>query len=59
MNKRGHMSGFGTPKPVTELNSSRLEYPQWLSVDGCRLYLESDRPGGAGDLDVYVASRGR
>ncbi len=36
------------------VNSSALDLPGWVSLDGCRLYLESDR---AGSRDLYVSSR--
>jgi Tol biopolymer transport system component len=47
---------FGSPAPVPELNSASKDYPKWISPDGCRLYLQSDRPG-VGKLDIYVAER--
>lgn len=54
---RTQMGGsFGTPAPVEPLNSDKNEYPRWISPDGCRLYLQSDRPG-IGKLDIYVAER--
>jgi Tol biopolymer transport system component len=49
---------FGTPRAVTELNTaSSNDVPGWLSPDGCTLYLSSDRAGGAGMLDIWVAHR--
>jgi Tol biopolymer transport system component len=46
---------FGAPVNLTEVNSTGVDAPTWLSPDGCRLYLSSDR-GDAG-YDIYVATR--
>jgi hypothetical protein len=48
---------FATPSPLTSVSSASDEQPTWVSPDGCRLYLSSNRPGGAGKQDVWVASR--
>jgi hypothetical protein len=40
-----------------DINSSGDENAPTLSVDGHRLYFASDRPGGAGGLDLYVSRR--
>lgn len=51
---------FAAGAPHTELDAKDpaiQDHPTWLSADGCRLYLHSDRAGGAGLLDVYVAVR--
>lgn len=53
---RTQTGSFGTPAPVEALNSDKNEYPKWISPDGCRLYLQSDRPG-IGKYDIYVAER--
>lgn len=45
---------FGTPVLVPELSSASSDFPTWLSPDGCRLYMISDR---AGSFDIYMASR--
>jgi Tol biopolymer transport system component len=51
-------AAFGAPVPVTELNTSASsETPAWISPDGCRIYLASNRPGGPGGQDIYVAER--
>ena len=42
---------------VSYLYSPRQDAPNWLSPDGCVLYMESERPGGAGDIDLYRAQR--
>jgi Tol biopolymer transport system component len=51
--------GWGAPTSVAELNTPYQELPSWLSPDKCRLYFGSDRPGGMGGRDIYVAERGR
>jgi hypothetical protein len=48
---------FSELHPVAELNTLANDYPGWISPDNCHLYLASDRPGGAGGFDLYVASR--
>jgi hypothetical protein len=45
---------FAPPVAVAELNSTGRDNPGWLSPDGLRMYMASDR---AGDLDLYVADR--
>jgi Tol biopolymer transport system component len=45
---------FGAPSLVDAVSSNAHEGPTWLSADGCRLYLWSDR---AGTADIYVATR--
>ena len=44
---------------VTELNSSEMDYPTWLTPDGCLLFLSSRRVGSIGLVDIYVAQRKR
>jgi len=48
---------FGTPQPVPSLNSSRTETSAVVSPDGLTCWFASDRPGGLGDLDIWVATR--
>jgi WD40 repeat protein len=50
-------SGFPPPTRVAELSSPTRDAPGWVSPDGCRMYLASDRPGGRGLLDIFVASK--
>ena len=38
-------------------NSPALDCGAMLSPDGLLMFFESDRPGGSGDLDTYVARR--
>jgi Tol biopolymer transport system component len=58
-----HRSSLATnfaapPINVTEVNSAGTDTPTWLSPDGCRLYLASDRAGSTmNSTDVYVATR--
>ena len=50
-------AGFGTPVPLgPAVNSAGNEFAPMLSADG-RLLFSSDRPGGAGGHDLYVAER--
>ncbi len=46
--------GFPTPTVVTELSSTAIDYPGWISPDNCRFYFASNR---GGNYDVYVATR--
>ena len=39
------------------VNSASEELSQCVSPDGLELYLSSDRPGGNGGLDIWVATR--
>jgi len=48
---------FGAATNVAELNTSSSELPSWISPDGCRIYFTSNRAGGAGGNDFYVAER--
>ena len=45
---------WGPPALVVGASSDGNDEPSWLSIDGCRLYLTSDRDGSA---DVYLATR--
>lgn len=48
---------FSTPVPVSELNTTSYErYPR-LTQDELTIFFASDRPGGFGQSDVYVATR--
>jgi hypothetical protein len=50
-------SAFGTPTNASELNTPAHDYPAWLSADGCRMYLISDRDADAGAPQVWMAQR--
>jgi hypothetical protein len=45
------------PGTSPELNTPFLDGCPMLSRDGLQLYLASNRPGGLGSLDIWVASR--
>lgn len=49
--------GFEAPVLLAELSSSVLEADPRLSADGLMLSFASDRPGGAGGFDLYLATR--
>ncbi len=45
------------PRALVELNTIDNELSPSFSADGQRLYFASDRPGGAGGLDVWMSER--
>jgi Tol biopolymer transport system component len=47
-------TAWQTPELVEGVSSDANDEPSWLSGDGCRLYLTSDRSGAG---DVFVATR--
>ncbi len=47
---------FGPPVSMMDVNTSATDLPVWLSSDGCRLVLGSDRPGEGG-YDLWIAER--
>ena len=50
--------GFGEPVALgPAVNSAASEFAPMLSADGRRLLFSSDRPGGVGGHDVYIAAR--
>lgn len=48
-------SAFGSPQPLSELNTAVTEQAGSLSLDNCRIYFS--RVGGAGGQQIFVASR--
>jgi hypothetical protein len=50
---------FSPAVPVPNVNSPEQEWPLYLTEDGCQLYLASNRPGGVGGYDIWVARRPR
>lgn len=50
-------TAFGPSSPVAELNTAGYDAPTWISPDGCRLYLSSDRTNTVGGRDIWVATR--
>jgi hypothetical protein len=48
--------GGATELPAFDYSFSNNK-PGWLSPDGCRMYYSSDRAGGQGNWDIWMASR--
>jgi Tol biopolymer transport system component len=50
---------FGAPVRVLELVTTGYEAPGWVSPDGCRMYMLSNRvvDGGSGQLDLFVTQK--
>ena len=48
---------FGAPQRVDALSAAGVETSPAVSADGLTLWLASDRAGGHGDLDIWVATR--
>ncbi len=48
---------FGAASPVTELNSSANDDTPAITADGLTMVLRSDRAGGLGSDDLYLATR--
>ena len=49
---------WANPRPVDELNTASSEIGPALTPDGTLLYFASDREGGLGGFDIWVAPRG-
>lgn len=49
---------FGEVERLVEVSSAEVETSPAVSKDGLTLWLASDRPGGQGGLDIWVARRG-
>ncbi|MFT3692099.1 MAG: hypothetical protein QM831_03090 [Kofleriaceae bacterium] len=45
---------FGSATRLVEVNSTSLDTPNWISPDGCRLYLSSSREDAS---NIYVATK--
>lgn len=51
--------GFGSAMMVPGVSMPGVsEVPNWISPDGCSLYLHMNVPGGSGGEDIWVARRG-
>lgn len=50
-------SRFGTPVPLSTLNSDSFDGSPFLTADERTIYFASTRPGGTGGYDIYVATR--
>lgn len=48
---------WGTPQPLTELNTPAIERTTSVSADGCRLHFTSRRTGTVGGNDIFVAEK--
>lgn len=48
--------GFGAAIPLTQLNTAGADVPNWVSPDGCHLYLTRAEPNVG--YQLYMASRG-
>jgi hypothetical protein len=49
---------WGTPvNPGPPINTSDKDTTPWIAQDGLELYFSSDRPGGCGVMDIWVATR--
>jgi hypothetical protein len=49
--------GFGAPVLVPGLNSAQDDFRPNLRRDGLEIFLDSNRPGGVGGLDLWTATR--
>jgi len=47
---------WGTPVPVAEVNSVNNDFHPFITSDGQKLYLSSERPTGIGGEDIYVST---
>lgn len=50
-------SPFGAPVPVAELNTTRVDTEPQISPDALTIFFSSDRAGGLGGRDTWVATR--
>lgn len=48
---------FGTPVNIVSVNSTGVDYFPSISSDRLALYIASNRPGGQGGFDIWVATR--
>ncbi|GAA5023278.1 hypothetical protein GCM10011506_06020 [Marivirga lumbricoides] len=55
MSKNGNT--WSQPAPVRGLNSNNLESTASITPDGKKIYFASNRPGGFGGMDIYVAEK--
>jgi hypothetical protein len=54
----GLSATFASPAPVPGLNGTGNDTGPWISLDGTSITFASDRPGGLGGNDIYVADLG-
>ena len=50
-------AAWGAPVHVAELSSAQADFPSWVSADGCRVLVSSQRAGGKGNTDIWFAQR--
>ncbi len=50
-------SAWGAPQNVAMLNTSSGDSPTSISPDGRELFMQSQRPGGIGGVDLYLSTR--
>lgn len=50
-------AGWSTPAQLPRINTSTVESDPWLDASETVLYFTTDRPGGAGGLDIWRATR--
>jgi Tol biopolymer transport system component len=50
---------WGSPEPLTELNSATTDHPGWLSADGCRIWFSSGRETNDARQQLFYAERPR
>jgi Tol biopolymer transport system component len=50
---------WSTPRHLTPLNTASIDQGPHIAADRETLYFASDRSGGAGGLDLYVATRSK
>ena len=55
--RTGATGAFSNLAPVSELNTTSEDAPNWLSPDGCTIYLSSDRNAPAGSRHIWAASK--
>jgi hypothetical protein len=48
---------FSAPVPVAELDTASADRDPHVSADGLVMFFASDRPGGVGSNDIWVATR--
>ena len=48
---------FGTPEPVTIVNTEEFETSPAVSLDGLELWVGAERDGGLGEQDIWVSRR--
>jgi TolB protein len=57
--RRSATDAFSVPRNLSELNTSAHEGGMTLSRDGLTIIFVSDRAGGSGDTDLWMAQRAR